>query len=516
MADGYDDLWKKVEDAAKRDLPKTQIAHLEKITAKAVKDKNYGQLLKAEWYMMWTWGAISPDSLQPQMARLEQKAAGYAESDPALAAVCYAALGKTCGEAFVPRTSGRDAAAAYFKKAMADPAMLASKTVDAYIPFVVKGRDAALFGNDLLSLIGYTAEDYSTMHSYYAKTGNRTATLLTALDMVRQDARNSGEMYLRKLAGSRYVKSLDSLVSVYGDLPACAEVAMERYNMMARAEDVTPKEKADYIGNALKRWGSWQRIQEMDNAMKSLTNPEFTAEMQSDVIMPDGIGKLAVTVRNIDKLTLTLTRLNVSGDTELNPSISEEYVKLKAKAVGGTVKTMTKDYSGYADYEVVEDSFDIKGLPVGVYLMELSPDNKDIKPERRLLFVSDMFIVGQELPGTKIRFAAVSATTGQPVPNAKIEILGRNDEKKTLNCAANGEVVFAPVSRNAIDRIRASRDGDNAMPFDTFSSGFYYSENKNKPRCRFAVYRPQHIPPRTDSPRGGCVAPHRQTGADGR
>ena len=75
-ADGYDDLWKKVEDASKRDLPKTQIGHLEKIVAKAEKDRNYGQLLKAEWYMMWTWGAISPDSLQPQMARLEQKAAG--------------------------------------------------------------------------------------------------------------------------------------------------------------------------------------------------------------------------------------------------------------------------------------------------------------------------------------------------------------------------------------------------------------------------------------------------------
>lgn len=477
-ADGYDDLWKKVEDASKRDLPKTQIGHLERIVAKAEKDRNYGQLLKAEWYMMWTWGVISPDSLQPQMARLEQKAAGYAESDPALAAVCYAALGKTCAEASVPRTSGRDAAAAYFKKAMADPAMLASKTVDAYTPFVVKGRDAALFGNDLLSLIGYTAEDYATMHSYYAKTGNRTATLLTALDMVRQDARNSGEMYLRKLAGSRYVKSLDSLISVYGDLPVCAEVAMERYNMMARAEDVTAKEKAGYIENVMKRWGSWQRIQEMDNAMKSLTNPEFTAEMQSDVMLPGSMRKLAVTVRNIDKLTLTLTRLDVSGDTELNPSISEEYPKLKAKAIGGTVKTMTKDYSGYADYEVVEDSFDIKGLPVGVYLMELSPDNKGIDPERRLLFVSDMFIVGQELPGTKIRFAAVSATTGQPVQGAKIEILDMDNKKKTLSCDVNGEVVYAPVSRSSRDRVRATCDGDNAMPFDTFLSGFYYSENK--------------------------------------
>ena len=72
-ADGYDDLWKKVEDASKRDLPKTQIGHLEKIVAKAEKDRNYGQLLKAEWYMMWTWGAISPDSLSVKYTSLPGK-----------------------------------------------------------------------------------------------------------------------------------------------------------------------------------------------------------------------------------------------------------------------------------------------------------------------------------------------------------------------------------------------------------------------------------------------------------
>ena len=89
-----------------------------------------------------------------------------------------------------------------------------------------------------------------------------------------------------------------------------------------------------------------------------------------------------------------------------------------------------------------------------------------------------MFIVGQELPGTKIRFAAVSATTGQPVQGAKIEILDMDNKKKTLSCDVNGEVVYAPVSRSSRDRVRATCDGDNAMPFDTFLSGFYYSENK--------------------------------------
>ena len=35
MADGYTELWKKVEEAAKKDLPRTQIEHLQTISAKA-------------------------------------------------------------------------------------------------------------------------------------------------------------------------------------------------------------------------------------------------------------------------------------------------------------------------------------------------------------------------------------------------------------------------------------------------------------------------------------------------
>ena len=98
LADGYTQLWKKVDDAAKKDLPKTQIECLKAIIDKAEREKNYGQLLKAEWQTMWTWHSISPDSLAPQIERLEQKAVTYEKTDPALAAVCYAALGKTAGE----------------------------------------------------------------------------------------------------------------------------------------------------------------------------------------------------------------------------------------------------------------------------------------------------------------------------------------------------------------------------------------------------------------------------------
>ena len=44
----YSALWKKVEQAGEKDLPKTQYEVLQQIVKKATKEKAYGQLLKAE------------------------------------------------------------------------------------------------------------------------------------------------------------------------------------------------------------------------------------------------------------------------------------------------------------------------------------------------------------------------------------------------------------------------------------------------------------------------------------
>ena len=44
FAQSYDDLWKRVDAAGSKDLPKTQIDLLTKIAKKAQREKAYGQL----------------------------------------------------------------------------------------------------------------------------------------------------------------------------------------------------------------------------------------------------------------------------------------------------------------------------------------------------------------------------------------------------------------------------------------------------------------------------------------
>ena len=463
MADGYEQLWKKVEEAAKKDLPRTQIEHLQAISAKAEKEKNYGQMLKAGWQEMYTWGKISQDSLAPQMKRLERKAAAFEQTDPALAAVCYAALGKTCTQRWMRGTEMDTLARTYYDKAMADPAMLAAKKAGDYSPFAVEGRDAALFGGDLLSLVGYTAGAYKAMHDYYVTTPNRTAVLLTALDMVKQQARESGDSYMRRQEGSRYAASLDSLIRLYGDLDACAEVAMEKYVFYEGCQDVTVEQCVNFINESLAHWGGWPRMDRLRNAMKVLTNPIFRATLERNVVLPEKPFTVKLDVRNINRLALVLTRLNTDGSEKRTPQNSKDLNALKALAVSGTEKAITRNYTAHEAYENVKDSIVVDGLPVGVYLLKVLADNKNLKADYRLLYVTDMYIAHQKLPGNKLRVAALSGTTGQPVPGAKLYIGKYNGKERIVTCDSDGEAVLDNIDMNN-DRIRACTDADNAMP----------------------------------------------------
>ena len=152
----YQDLWKQVEQAQNKDLPKTAMEHLQKIEAKAQKERAYGQLLKATLSYARLQAQIAPDSLQPAVVRLEKEA--EATQDVALKAVYHTVLsqiyednGRTLGE------ESADKAAKYRQQAMSQPEALAKVKTEPYEPFVIKGKDSkTYYDDDLLNVVGRT------------------------------------------------------------------------------------------------------------------------------------------------------------------------------------------------------------------------------------------------------------------------------------------------------------------------------------------------------------------------
>ena len=70
-AQTYDNLWKQAEIIAQKDQPRSEIAVMKKIIAKATAAKDYGQLLAAEMRQTTLWKEISVDSLTPNVKRME-------------------------------------------------------------------------------------------------------------------------------------------------------------------------------------------------------------------------------------------------------------------------------------------------------------------------------------------------------------------------------------------------------------------------------------------------------------
>lgn len=495
-ADNYTTLWKQVADAEEKDLPKTQMEVLGKIISKARAEREYGQLLKAELMNVRVLTSVTPDSLAPAVERLVQAELHVRGKDHVLAAVYASVLGKVYAENAGLSDSSAVLSKAYFRRSMEHPELLAAHKSAEYVPLVEERTESKWFGNDLLHVIGLEAGDYETLSNYYRTTDLRTAACLSALGVARKNRKASE----KKVAKSAYIRALDSLLNVYGDMRIAGEVALARYDFMSVAPDVKIEDKVNYINYALMKWGEWPRMNSLRNRMKQLTQPHFSVSLGDMVSLPDRERVFKVTsVRNLGSLTMTVTRVDVDGSATYNMGNEKIYNEIKRKAVGPSVIQQTRKYIGQPDYKINTDSFTVKGLPVGVYLVEFTSDNKDIKTQRVLYYVSDLYVMTEEHPGNRIRYAVVNATTGQPVVNAKLRLYfyasyNEKGRQETLTTDAKGEC-FYTYEKTKPYQVWAYTEQDKSCPNSELRSHYSYYTDKSVHTDGWvftdrAIYRP--------------------------
>ena len=525
-AQTYDNLWKQAEINAQKDQPKSEIAVMKKIIAKASAAKDYGQLLAAEMRQAILWREISPDSLTPHVKRMEAEVLKV--KDPALKAVRYAVLGKvyrdspygievdevaldpsddvSLDQSASSSLSQRDVnlkkSCEFFKKALEQPELLARHTSAEYVPLTLKGVDGSSFNNDLLHLIGFEAdskEAYLQLYTYYNKVGNRGAACLCAYKLIEKYRQDD----VREVKKSKYLQTIDSLIQVYQDIPEAGELAVEHFRFMEGATDAKPQDKLNYINYALSRWGGWSRMNELRNAQKRLTEPMFRVKNMPQVLRPGEKAWVHLNVRNLQNLKISISRLNITADNDYNAQDEATYKMLLKK----TTKLHQKDFSrnnyGRPDYETVKDSIEIGGnLPLGAYLMEVTSDNTGIAPQRELFYVSNLAVMIQQLPDDKHRYVVVNATDGQPIAGAKIELYEKNYDEKLgkrkrtvharLTTDSNGEAYF----KNVDGYVLISTNSDKFTPakYIYLSRDRYYEKKDNKIEYQLftdrAIYRP--------------------------
>lgn len=490
VAQTYDNLWKQAEIIAQKDQPKSEIAVMKKIIAKASAANDYGQLLAAEMRQMTLWKEISADSLEPNVKRMEAEV--LKEKNPVLKAVRYAVLGK------VSEKKSQE----FFKKALEQPELLARHTSTEYVPLTLKGVDGSSFNNDLLHLIGFEAdskEAYLQLYTYYNKVGNRGAACLCAYKLIEKYSQDD----VREVKKSKYLHTIDSLIHVYQDIPEAGELAVEHYRFMERSSDAKTQDKLNYINYALSRWGGWSRMNELRNAQKRLTEPMFQVQDMPKVLRPKEKVWVHLNVRNLQNLKFCISRLNITADNNYDAQNEATYKMLLKKTTKLHQKDYSRNYYGRPDYEEVKDSIEIGGnLPLGAYLMEVTSDNTGIAPQRKLFYVSNLAVMIQQLPDDKHRYVVVNATDGQPIAGAKIELYEKDYDVKTgkhkrlvharLTTDNNGEAYF----KNVDGEVLVSTSADKFAPakYIYLSRDRYFEQKDDKTAYQLftdrSIYRP--------------------------
>lgn len=478
-AQSIESLWKEYQKAFADDMPVTALQKLRQIQSIAEQKKQYGDLLLSMFREVEQTLDISNDSCIATRDRLLKKMNQWkAQGNGVMTTLAQTALYKT--RFIMPRSYVKG----YYADVPRIDSLLASpdaekytrkNAISAYNSFIVKGADSKFFNNDLLHVIAMTTQQYEEMQNYYASTSNRKAACIAAAlcieknDCPRMQKLKEGKVFpYENQYNLNAILYADSLIDIYQDLPECGEIALKKLDKM-NYENV--RLRYDWLNEILRRWPKWQGINKAKNSLQSITHPYFGADYCNDLYTTLDNVKISGRARNIGRIKITMTR-------EGNSTPITRYFDLPKHEV----------------YEVFTDTLTIGQLPLGSWKVEMMAADGSTSMDRRLINVTNLKVLSVALPKAMRRFVVVNATTGQPVPGAKIEVSKNSSTEKftTYTTDENGEVT-AKVSNSC--NVRAYTDEDTACPWSRVWNNFNYSKtDKRKDVERLytdrAIYQP--------------------------
>lgn len=368
----YQQIWADVYRLAKADKPKNEILLLARISDKASKESNYGQLITADLLRLSLVRQIyGDDSLVSVRRQIEQRKREVKTAHPALAAVYACVLGQK-------------------EEALADPALLAHTQAASLSPLLIPG--AEVFGSDLLSAIAWQTGQYQKAHDYYEQTGNRAAALATDLWMTPTDGRRC------------IVQWCDSLLNKYGDLKESQLI------IAIKARQLGDSAAVALADSTLHRW-----VGDASGYGNQLRNIKSTAEQPSLSI---SLGGWCVHSKDMPWLHLKSANLSKADVAVYGTTKSPNSGKL----LWHTTRQLTKGKV----WHPATDSLQLPPLPYGAY--KVVTKAQGIKPVTIDYIVSDLNVIVNPASAKTVRMRVIDTRTGCPVPGAKIAIGGEEND----------------------------------------------------------------------------------------
>lgn len=501
-AQTFSSLWAQVDKASKQDRPKTALVALRQVESKAVKEKQYGHLIASLFSQIVCQQQISADSVSSIIARIQTNATRLRKSDRIASLMFYVAMREiennnrlkidssgfyNAYRGFGKKNEGKSLVA----ELLADKTVAAQLTrhyaVKDFTPLVLQREGSRYFNHDLISLIASTLDDYEPLIDYYLQSGNRKAACIA-----------SARMLGNSINGYRSDKALvaraDSLIALFADLQECGALAIKKYDFMVSA-DFSAEEKVKWIDEALSKWAKWQEIDYLHNERNFLTAPEVRFTLPVQTLRPaQDVMVEFFKVRNISKAQFTITPVRNCPKSVLETvSRTSKFASIKSYLVNSQARKVEKDFGKHPEYyEVFEDSVCLGSLPLGTYYVSMTCDGKKYNYTDFLLFVTDLKVISLPLSAKEMRYVVVSATTGKPVPAAKLYVkTSKNDKEAVYTTDSKGECVLGKGSFNCY--VSATKDDDKALLSASIYNNFNSIYRNNGSVTRHTIFTDRGI-----------------------
>ncbi len=399
----YDELWIRVDSLSKKDMPRDELNVLKVISDKAMREKQYGQMVAAERINYAIKRQLAPDSLPAMHKRVESLAQQYAMSNPVLSAVYYCVIEKA-------------------DSALANKDLLANTRDADYSPLVSVGVSSDIFNHDLLHVIGMYLHRYDELSQYYKTHGNRRAALIMAC------------------LSTNKTESLDSLVNEYSDLD-------EKVYVMGRRAKLTrkPSDEWQYVNKAIDENSGNQYLNILQNEHTRMQQPRFNASLSRALLnSSDSISVKIEDYVNTDTILFGIRKVGTEKPfREYNYAIDNSSL-----------------------YEPRDTILLLPPLPLGNYEV-LVGINGSVTPQQSLpLKVSDLSVVVTEQPNMKYRVVTLDSYSGHPHASAKVmRSFNRKDCDGQWTSDSRGEVVIDKDRGQGYPAFKAFTDADTLSTF---------------------------------------------------
>lgn len=519
QAQSYDRLWKQLEQAEQKSLPKTVGQIAAQICGKARSESDPGQFFKAYMILRHSVERLTPDSVYTSVREIEQLANQASDLTDAaiwhyLAAEQYADLYRKTpyrpqlsetyitGEAYPAdiRTWSRNQLLSkiiwHIDCSLSAPDQLSRVESGRYLPFVEPGEQSAWFDHSMLVLLGRRSVSLlSDLPGCYRdslcmdKVRGIYHTMMAATEQLKQ---TDGSLLLQfeylqwrkdrepdfspssavKSGSSPYQAELDRLLQQYAESPLCAELWLEKARLAVLTDSVGLALR--YCDTALDRYPSYVRIHAVQSYKENLLLPELTAHVDGQ-IYPGAPVRLRVYYKNLSEFTL---RLSAGG---------------KKVASYPFVLTGSEDHLSH-------DTLLVFPAPQpGAYALTLHTDSKQQKSQKAdSLIVSRLKVLTYSLQDGQVLVKVLDSDSGHPLSGVRLVLYTYGEEYVAdYQTDADGTVLL----KNAPSQfyLQASLGEDKALPRQYFynRSGWNSSGNSRESQLLLltdrSIYRPGQV-----------------------